>query len=261
MPLPQLNTGGLDISNTLLKIKQMENIDENQNLRNALLDAKKPDPETVRLQNELKQEEIKVKRLESLTKLNDLAREGLNWVQANVEQGDPSAYSAYRKHMVEGMGLPQEGFPEDDTFYDSKPDASNPEGVTKVFNKDRFNKWAFRSLATSSEMVKNRFQVEGENKTIYGPGGKSMTVFVKKGEMFNPEEIGLGWSLEKPGEPKAPTVLTHQEGDQNVSRQWDPATQTMKEIGRGPKWNEKEKDRWSKPYAGPDGAMLQRNEA
>ena len=203
--LPELNTNGIDISNTLLKLKQAK---DEREYKNALLQEREE-------ANALKEQDLKVKQIEAQTKLFTHAREGLNWVVANVENGDPTAYDKFREHMTKNMGIPEDSFPAPDTFYDEKEDVSAPGGKTKVFNKERFMKWSSRTMMTADQLMKNNYDHTAfDQKVAYGPGGKTMSVAIKKGEIYDPEEqIGVGWTFNAPEKSK---LLSPEEESQQV---------------------------------------------
>lgn len=209
--VPELNTKGVDVTNTLLAIKQGK---DQAKYRNAILDMQRENQQKEQMKN-----------------LFSHAREGLAWVEANVSQGNPQAYANYREHMVKNMGMPEEALPSFEAFVDNSTDqAGQP---TQTFNQERFTKWANRAMMQADDVVKSNFGSTKDytQKIAYGPGGKTMMISVKKDENFDPEqEIGPGWSLATPDKPK------HQEGD---IRGYEAGTDKVTEEYRGGKWVKK----------------------
>lgn len=243
MPLPALNTNYGPDENALNAILQMQKQGATEQYRNALL-AEKYRPEKIANENALNVLLTKEKQVETQKKIFDHAREGLNWVQANVENGNTNAYVDYRDHMIKDMGMQEMSLPKPDTFYDSTPDDTVEGGVVQTFNKDRFDKWSNRALATAAEITKDRFEKakdKFEQKIVYGPENKTMMVPIKKGEEYDPEEeLGNGWTFEKPQyeTSKEPKVVNMVVGDREVPHQYDAKTETWKPIPGmgGPRW-------------------------
>jgi len=200
MPVPELNTQGIDIGNTLLKIEQMKRgvvQDEHYELQNALL-KRKLSPESLANENALAVLQRKKEQIEADKELLAHAAGGLPWVKANIENGNINAYTDYRNHMVNDMGMNERLIPNPETFFDSAPDPTVEGGVSQTFNKNRFNDWSNRAAMTAKDIVANGFDPEGkryEMKILYGPGDKTMMLPIKKGEKYTPE---AGWTLEKP---------------------------------------------------------------
>jgi hypothetical protein len=265
MEIPALNTQGIEIGNTLLKIKQLQELDQSRD-RNALL-AEKNNPLVVDTQNAYKKAETQGKVIDNQKALFEHAKQGLEWVQANVEIGNDPAYANYYEHMTKNMKMPLGSLPAPDAFYDTLTDEQTPGGKIKRFNKDRFGKWASRAATTSKDIEDSNFKNAGlyEQKTFYGPENKTMVIPVKKGEIYDPEkELGKGWSaaeLKPPKEEGAPTTRTIQRGEQKVSQEWDKKTKTWIDVAEGPAWNakppkEQAPDRTLVEVQQPDGTTV-----
>jgi hypothetical protein len=244
-PYTDFEQQGSNFGNNLLKMEQLLELIENRKFRNALLRSK-TDPTQLAIANSLKREELRGKRIDNIKKAFDHAREGINWVQANIENGNEGAYADFRNHMVNNLGLPESSFPTADTFYDSTPSNSEEGGNTmQEFNKDRFNKWASRSMATAAEITKNNFEglkERYEQKIAYGPEGKTMSVPLKKGEKYDPEkELGAGWTFEKPQYEagfKEGSIRDYQQGGKKITEEFTGGKWVPK--AEGPAWKPKE---------------------
>jgi hypothetical protein len=81
----------------------------------------------------------------------------------------------------------------------------------------------------------NKGKDKTEMKTIYGPGGETKEVPVKKGEEFDPvKAYGQGWSLAKPSEGYKTRRI--QQGTQEVDQESHDGGKTWTTIGGGPKF-------------------------
>lgn len=216
MPLPQLDTGGIDITNTLRSISQEKTSRLNRETRrkqNALLDIQlSPEAQTRKTGTEnaiLKGRQLdnRNQQIQNRNNILSLAREGLADSMAKAEAGDEAAYPAYRDYMIGEWGLTEDDLISPDFFYDEKPDLKGAGGVTKIFNKERFMKWGKDNLKTADDIIAGK---EGNYKQvkIYDPDGRSRFFSIDTtAPVVDAETVSgvKGSSFDKPGTVKTET--------------------------------------------------------
>ena len=203
MPLPQLNTQGSDITNTLLKIyqlKQGQAAMEHYNKQNALLDYKMS-PEVRDL--EKREAEAKIKNYESegtarsalVNRQNvDTARDAHALIRNIISNVDVDTMGG--EDYTKAYGYLKTKYPEysvtlPDPKIFEKDDVRSSTG--KTFDSKMFKNWQMKVRKTAEDWVKEG-KPEMENKIIYFtfPDGSTDEVIqpVKKGEVF---DIGKEW--------------------------------------------------------------------
>jgi hypothetical protein len=233
MALPELQTGGVDLTNTLMKINSMKHMDlQNQNIQSQMetRELSKVTQNALRKAIQMKdEEEIANKKLDREKKTADLMREGLAWTLPQVETtGSAAPYDSYRQHMVQHDANLAKLIPDSNIFYDEKPDINADGGKTQIFNKDRFKTWATGSMAKAADVSKAGLKALKDKytpTTVYLKNGDTVMHMLDKHskEPFKPAEIyGAGATVEKPS-------------------------------------YESDKGTWSEPYKGPDGTLLKKN--
>ena len=199
MPLPTLNTNfvnskSMDMTNTLMNIQKMKET----KTKNSLIDL------------QMKNEKAKKRNsdIDFQLKMFNFIDEGTVATSASVAVKDYDAIDRNRAFMIK-RGVPEEVLPPSSFFYDTKPDISpgSTGGMTKVFNKERYDTYTTNSLKTGADIIK-----DGENAKknyekieVYGPDGQTGTVWTKKGEdYFAEKELGKGWTSNKPEKQEKP---------------------------------------------------------
>lgn len=186
MPLPQLNTAGIDVSGTLNRIAAQEQMRQARNediafrekqaneanelrrmqMQNLLEEsaARRKDNESL---NALRQHQANKQKAEVIKMYSDIFTNGINRIGSLDEANRFLGWA--RK-----SGLPEEALPDDFKTWED------------------FEKFKVRSNAAVAGLQKGNW----EHVTIYGPGGRTKRVPVEKGKLFDPEEeFGKGWTL------------------------------------------------------------------
>lgn len=206
MPLPELQTQGIDLTNTLMRIKQLEANDLQQahlKKQNALLDLQSS-PAMISLKQAKVKAELDKQRLEQQKAQIEQEKAILEAIQGHISaiQPDLEDYRKAKKWLTENPNLKvrPDLLPEEDVFL--QEDISNP--VTgKRFNKDAFIGW--QKMVTRSAKDLQTDTTKGmEFGTVHLPDGRAIKVPLVKGQVYDPEAEGFpaGSSMEAPPKVK-----------------------------------------------------------
>lgn len=228
--VPELDTSGMDVTNAIAKGVQARQglaSAKSQEMTNTLMEEEMT-PAAKARRNEIRKQKHKADMLEMNAKMYEHGREGLKWAVDAVNAGEPGAYAAFRQHMVRTFGIPPESFPKFSAFHDRRPDLNSPTGWKEQFNNYRFNQWAEHALKTGDEVFAagDKSKDMFEQKTLYGPDGKQMSVGIKIGETY---EVPEGWSFDNPKDEKSDVPkpmtpaqqATNERADENQIFNWE----------------------------------------
>lgn len=189
MPLPQLNTAGIDVSGTLNRIAAQEQMRQARNEDIAFREKQANEANELRRMQIQNLQEERVARREDRESLNALRQHQANKQEAEVikmysdifTNGINRIGSLDEANRFLGWarksGLPEEALPDDFKTWED------------------FEKFKVRSNAAVAGLQKGNW----DYVTVYGPDGKTKRVPVEKNKLFDPEEeFGKGWSLVQP---------------------------------------------------------------
>lgn len=170
MPLPTLNTEGIDVSNTLYKIMQMKQME--QHSQNA------------QASNALHQQQLKHEETQAQSALMENYIKGLSIVR-------PDEWKAFRNYF-KGQGVPDFLMPKE-TAFEKEPDANGkvvPD--SELFTKHR------DFIVNSYHEAKNGKKFKQE--TIYNIDGRTLSIPIPEGGTVDPEIVTgeKGWSFKAP---------------------------------------------------------------
>lgn len=221
--VPDLNTGGVDISNTLYKIAQME-----QAKRQG---AASP------LEEELKSKQIALEQAKAHAAVLDDYVKGMSIV-------DPEEWKEFRAYY-KGQGVPEFLLPKDNAF-DMPPDINGK----VVKNKELFEKHR-QFILDSYRGAKSGKKFTQEK--IYNIDGRTMSIPIEEGTSVDPEIVTgeKGWSFKAPEKETINEFNVFYRGmkakgmnDAAISAAWDKKELSMKEsaarAGRAPKADSEE---------------------
>jgi len=272
MPLPQLNTQGIDITNTLMRMRQMDNAraqEEDRRVaagqRNSLFELQKRkadyemSPENLKTQNALQQADMEYKKAVT-SKANTEAMAVAADQMALTMKGIPltpglTEYAAFRKQILAHPLLAKAGavLPDENDWL--KPDERSPTGFSIPEGDIETFKKVFTNLANTAAERKQRVTQPSMTKIQVPRSDGSMRDVVvgipqDPGVVFDLEkEIAPGARLynESAGKDKSPEVKTFTEGGNEIQKQYNSETKKWENIPGvtgGPKFKpESEKDK------------------
>lgn len=222
MPLPQLETRGIDITNTLARIDAMKTSKlqreglVQQNAMRALQltpEAQERSAESARLDSETKNMVLQNERMKSQQLKYQTMREGIkNSVDQIIAGDNGAAYTKNREYIIKEIGLPEHFLPSIDFFTDDKVDIRKPGLDQKVrrFNKERFVTWANKAMLTIAEISTANTKKKKDFKLspIFNAKGEKSFVVVDQTKATKAEDFGSGMSFTEPDVPDKPKVKT-----------------------------------------------------
>ena len=217
MPLPALNTSGIDITNTLARISSMKTDklrQKNLEMQNTLA-AEQMTPEAKVRREEIANTIAKTEKLKLDQEKFNTARQVLTTAMGLASTGDETAYPTALK-LLEGIGQDISNFAAPNTFFTDKEDQQAPGQFVKKYDTEALMNYLGRTIKTADQVVAAGKNAAGKWKhvTIVSPSGKEILMGVRTGETFDPESIGKGWKLKdttKVTTPKDKSLTEFQE--------------------------------------------------
>ena len=265
MPLPALNTEGINIGNALLRAAQIKNL----NYENALLKSQM-DPNS--FGNQAAAQKLRTDQRKA--QLEDVAR-AMGYIDAHpTSEAKLNAYRKVKAVMLKENPEFENYIPGEEVFY--KDDAS---GTAKVLDVDKLGNYTTNiKLAVEMQLHPKEgvpFETSRKNpqtgefedvQSMYKNGVLTEIGVIPTKKFGTPTETAEGTVQTnlRTGEIKkifgrkevrAPQNRTIQRGNKKVTQEYNPTTGTWEDISEGPAWAPK-KDKTLVPVQQPDGSII-----
>lgn len=184
--IPQLQTNNLDVSNTLFKLAAMKQMQNQQNIENQRA-LEQDTRQNALFEIQKKQSELAIQK-----EKGQMAKDGVIQGLASVYAGKPEEWDRNADWIKSTYGIPIEK-----TASFSLVDKNG----NQILDKKALAEYARIVSMNADDFAKYGLSggKEKENKILYGPNGKTISVAITKGEDYDPEaHFGKGWSFKDP---------------------------------------------------------------
>ena len=215
MPLPALNTSGIDITNTLAKISGMKTDklrQKNLEMQNTLA-AEQMTPEAKKARTEAANTIAQGAKLDLEKKKYDASRQALATAMGLASTGDETAYPTALE-LIKGIGQDTSNFADPNAFYTEKEDQSSPGGMIKKYDTEAAMNYIGHTIKTADQVVAAGVKAKGSHKlvNVITPNGTVIKVGVDKAIGIDPvKAFGPGYKLQDTTKVKDKSLTEFQE--------------------------------------------------